>query len=229
MIIISEIGLNYNGNIENCKELIKQSKNAGADIAKFQLGWKGKSGEINHLDKNKLKKLYDWAEKYDIEIMFSVFNEESLDLLKHFPIKKIKIASRTLIDDFNLCKKIVDLGYFTIISLGMWKNKNSLPFLNQNVNYLWCNSVYPTLRKDLINLPKKFLYNKKIIGYSDHYVGIEVALMAITRGATIIEKHFTLDKSSKFIRDHQLSAEPNEMKNLISLGREINKNLKSGI
>ena len=53
--------------------------------------------------------------------------------------------------------------------------------------------------------------------------------MAITRGATIIEKHFTLDKSSKFIRDHQLSAEPNEMKNLISLGREINKNLKSGI
>ena len=111
----------------------------------------------------------------------------------------------------------------------MWKNKNSLPFLNQNVNYLWCNSVYPTLRKDLINLPKKFPYNKKIIGYSDHYVGIEVALMAITRGATIIEKHFTLDKSSKFIRDHQLSAEPNEMKNLISLGREINKNLKSGI
>ena len=88
--------------------------------------------------------------------MFSVFNEESLDLLKHFPIKKIKIASRTLIDDFNLCKKIVDLGYFTIISLGMWKNKNSLPFLNQNVNYLWCNSVYPTLRKDLINLPKNF-------------------------------------------------------------------------
>lgn len=229
MIFISEIGLNYNGDIDNCEELIIQSKKAGADIAKFQLGWKGKEGDINHIDKKKLKKLYNWSEKYEIEIMFSVFNEESLNLLKQFPIRKIKIASRTLIDDIGLCKKIVDLGYFTIISLGMWQNKDSLPFLNDNVNYLWCNSVYPTLRKDLSEFPKNFPHNKKIVGYSDHYVGIEIALMAITRGASIIEKHFTLDKNSNFIRDHQLSAEPDEMKNLITLGRKIYKNLKFGI
>ena len=107
MIFISEIGLNYNSKIENCEELIKQSKIAGADIAKFQLGWKGKPGEINFLDKSRIAQLYSWSEKYDIEIMFSVFNHESLELLKQFPLKRIKIASRTLVDNLDLCKEIV--------------------------------------------------------------------------------------------------------------------------
>ena len=53
MIFVSEIGLNHNGNFNLCYELIKQSKMAGADIAKFQLGWRGKKNEINYFDKNR--------------------------------------------------------------------------------------------------------------------------------------------------------------------------------
>lgn len=228
MIFISEIGLNYNSKIENCEELIKQSKIAGADIAKFQLGWKGKPGEINFLDKSRIAQLYSWSEKYDIEIMFSVFNHESLELLKQFPLKRIKIASRTLVDNLDLCKEIVSMGIETFISLGMWEDKSNLPFNQKNIKYMWCKSKYPTTDQDIKNFPKSFLKNN-ITGYSDHSIGIETALLAISRGAEVIEKHFTLDKTSKFIRDHILSAEPNELKNLISLGRDINKKIKIGI
>ena len=66
-------------------------------------------------------------------------------------------------------------------------------------------------------------------GYSDHSVGIEVPLMAIMRGATIIEKHFTLDKSDTTIRDHALSASPSEFRQLVELGRAIKRNLDIGV
>ena len=160
--------------------------------------------------------------------MFSVFNEESLNLLKQFPIRKIKIASRTLIDDIGLCKKIVDLGYFTIISLGMW-NKKTLPVKKtKNVKFLWCLSKYPCEPKDLKNLPKNF-YKSDYEGYSDHSIGIETCLIAISRGARIIEKHFTLDKSNTTIRDHALSATPGEFKLLVDLGNDISNKINIGV
>ena len=77
VLFISEIGMNYNGRFENCEEMIKQSQLAGADIAKFQLGWKE---EVNFFDYNRIKQLYEWGEKYGIEIMFSILKPESLEL-----------------------------------------------------------------------------------------------------------------------------------------------------
>jgi sialic acid synthase SpsE len=105
MLFIAEIGLNYNGNFPLCYELIRQAKYAGADIVKFQLGWRDGPDEINQLDKDKLTKLYEWADYFNIEIMFSVFNEKSFELIKSFKPKKIKIASRTLKDNFILAEK----------------------------------------------------------------------------------------------------------------------------
>ena len=60
LIFIAEIGMNYNGNIDLAFELIKQAKLAGADIAKFQLGWRDKPGEINNINKEKIDKLISW-------------------------------------------------------------------------------------------------------------------------------------------------------------------------
>ena len=77
-------------------------------------------------------------------------------------------------------------------------------------------------------MPKDF--NKSIYtGYSDHSIGIEIPLVAISRGATIIEKHFTLDKSDTTIRDHALSATPEEFRLLTNIGRSIYKNLIIGV
>ena len=225
---ISETGLNYNNNFNLCYELIKQSKLSGVDIVKFQLGWKEKQNEINYLDYERLSELYNWAEYFEIPIMFSIFNEESLNLIREFKPKSIKIASRTLIDDLKLCEKILDLDIKTFISLGMWEDKSNLPFQNKNLIYLWCKSTYPNSLNDLKNLPKNF--NKShYYGYSDHSIGIETSILAISRGAKIVEKHFTLDKSNTIIRDHTLSATPEEYKLLVSLGRDIYKKINNGV
>ena len=228
MIFISEIGLNYNGHFPNCYELIKQSKLAGADIAKFQLGWRGKPDEINFLNEDRVNQLIKWGKEHKIEIMFSIFNQESLDLIKKFNPNSIKIASRTIKNDLDLSKKIISLKKTTYISLGMWEDKSKLPFDNKNIKYMWCNSNYPTTDEDLKYLPKNF-FKSKIVGYSDHSIGIETALLTISRGAQIVEKHFTLDKKSTFIRDHILSAEPAEFKLLVDIGREINRKISYGV
>tara|TARA_B100001093_G_scaffold395416_1_gene382315 strand:- start:977 stop:1666 length:690 start_codon:yes stop_codon:yes gene_type:complete len=229
MIFIAEIGMNYNGNFSLCYELIKQSKYAGADIAKFQLGWRDKPGEINQLNLQKVNQIIKWCNEFEIEPMFSIISNNAYKIIKKVKIKKIKIASRSLKYDFDLVKKMINENKKKefIISLGMW-NKNKLPFKNKNIKYLWCCSKYPTFNNDLRKLPKKF-DTKKYYGYSDHTIGIEACLIAITRGAKIIEKHFTLDKSNNTIRDHALSATPSEFRNLVILGREINKKILIGV
>ena len=94
---------------------------------------------------------------------------------------------------------------------------------------MWCQSNYPTFNDDLKNYFLKKFQKDHIVGYSDHSIGIEMSLLAIVRGAQIIEKHFTLDKSNITTRDHSLSATPEEFRNLINLGRDIEKKIIAGI
>ena len=136
MIFIAEAGLNHNGNHSLCYELIKQAKYSGADIVKFQLGWRSGKGEINNYDYKTLKKLKDWSEEFEIELLFSVFNIEALNIIKKLNIKRIKIASRTLIDEFEVVKKAVSTGKQTFISLGMW-NQKKFPIENKKI-FLIC-------------------------------------------------------------------------------------------
>lgn len=229
MIYIAEIGMNYNGNFGLCYELIKQAKLSGANIAKFQLGWRDGPNEINQLDLQKVKKIIEWCKSFNIEPLFSIISKKGYEIIKKTKITKIKIASRSLKYDFKLVKKIVSENKKKeiIISLGMW-NKKNLPFKNKNVKYLWCVSKYPAFNEDLRKFPKKFSKNL-FFGYSDHTIGIETCLLAISRGAKLIEKHFTLDKSDTSIRDHALSATPEEFRNMVNIGNEISKKLELGI
>ena len=228
MLFIAEIGLNHNGNLDLGYELIKQAKHAGADIAKFQLGWRGQQDELNYLDSKILLDLKKWSEYIDIEIMFSIFTEEAYMLAKDIGFNRYKIASRTLKDNFNLVERIISEGKQTIISLGMWEDEK-LPFtIQKNISYLWCKSKYPSTPWDLLDFPKTF-YGSNYSGYSDHSIGIEIPLIAIARGAKIIEKHFTLDKSDNTIRDHILSATPDEFTILTQIGRSIYNNINIGV
>jgi sialic acid synthase SpsE len=230
MIYIAEIGMNYNGNFNLIYELIKQAKYSGANICKFQLGWRDKPGEINELNLEKVNQIINWCDYFDVEPLFSIITENAYDIFKKTNLKKIKIASRSLVENYDLVNKIVNENTEKqiLISLGMW-TKSTLPFKeNKNINYLYCVSKYPTLVNDLKSFPKKFDKNN-FYGYSDHSLGIENCLIAITRGAKIIEKHFTLDKSNTTIRDHALSATPEEFRILVNLGTEIYKNIKQGI
>jgi N,N'-diacetyllegionaminate synthase len=228
MIFIAEIGLNHNGNFGLAYELIRQAKLAGADIAKFQLGWRQKPEEINHITPEILAQLKRWSNYLEIELMFSVFTPEAYDLVKPFDLSRYKIASRTVKDNPDLVQRIVSEGKPTIISLGMWDGPE-LPCAGApNISYLWCRSKYPCEPWDLVGLPKEF-NGSPYQGYSDHTIGIDSALLAIARGATIIEKHFTLDKSDTTIRDHALSATPDEFRQMTVWGREMHRKLQLGV
>lgn len=225
---IAEIGMNHNGNYGLIYELIKQASYAGAEIAKFQLGWRAKEGEINALSEKEIALIYRCCERFSIQPMFSIFTQEALSLLEKFEVKHYKIASRTVNDNPELIRKIIAHGRPTYVSLGMW-HKKERPFEKlENVHYFWCKSNYPAYPWELMDMPKDF-ETEGFIGYSDHSVGIDVPLMAIMRGARIIEKHFTLDKSNTTIRDHALSATPDEFRQLVQLGHLIRKNLDLGV
>ena len=161
--------------------------------------------------------------------MFSIISDDAFDTIKKFKPSQIKIASRTLKDNIVLAKKIIDLNIRTFVSLGMWENKKKLPFKNKkDLFYMWCASNLT----DNLDLSGKFPKNfneEVVIGYSDHSIGIEMALLAISRGAKIIEKHFTLDKSNTTIRDHTLSATPDEFLQMTRIGKDIFNKLKLNI
>ena len=76
-------------------------------------------------------------------------------------------------------------------------------------------------------MPKDF-ESSPFTGFSDHTLGIEAALLSISRGSKVVEKHFTLDKSDTTIRDHALSATPEEFAQLTKLGNEISKLVNLG-
>ena len=228
MIFIAEIGLNHNGNFDLVYELVKQARYADANIVKFQLGWRGNPGELNYIDKNIMEKIIITCEYFEIDLMFSVFTNEAFELLKCFSPKYYKIASRTLKDNLELVEKIIAQDTETIISLGMWDN-DELPFRKTNkLKYLWCKSIYPCYPWDMKDFPKDFS-GTDYDGYSDHSIGIEMCLLAIARGAQIVEKHLTLDKSDTTIRDHALSSTPEELRQLVSIGRDIHKKIVMGV
>ena len=115
MLFIAEIGMNHYGNFDLCYELIKQAKYAGADIAKFQLGWKDGEGEINRLSLDILQQLNKWCDYFEIEFMVSIISEDALALAKKINFRRYKIASWTVRDNLSLVRDIVGLGKETII------------------------------------------------------------------------------------------------------------------
>jgi N,N'-diacetyllegionaminate synthase len=222
MLFVAEIGMNHDGNFDLAYELIRQAKLAGADIAKFQFGWRDKPDEINHIDRNRAAQLKDWCDYWEIEMLASIITEDALDLVHHIGLQRYKIASRTVVDKPDLCKRILDEGKETYVALGFWEGED-FPFGKpdgEKLRYIYCRSKYPTYPQDLVGLPERF-DPLEYYGYSDHLHGTEACLLAVARGAQYIEKHFTWNKTSKVIRDHILSATPDEFRQLTELGKPM--------
>ena len=105
IIFVAEIGMNADGIFSNNEKLIKAASLSGASIAKFQLGWRDDKTDINYLDHKRVKKIFEWGKKYNIEIMFSIIKPYAFDIIKKFNVKRFKIASRTVIEYPKLVKK----------------------------------------------------------------------------------------------------------------------------
>jgi sialic acid synthase SpsE len=218
VLFVAELGLNHDGNFNLAHELIRQARAAGASIAKFQFGWRDKPGEINVIDLDRARMLKEWCDYWEIEMMASIITAEALELVRAIGLRRYKIASRTVVDNPGLCERILAEGRETFVSLGMWTGPG-FPFgpPGPRLRYIFCRSKYPTFPHDLLGFPPHF-DEEGYFGYSDHGQGISACLLALARGARFIEKHLTLNKASSVIRDHVLSATPDEFAELVKVG-----------
>lgn len=221
MLFVAEIGLNHDGNLDLACELVRQAKLAGASIAKFQFGWRDGPGEINRIDLDRARQLRSWCNFLGIEMMASILTEEALELVRELDLPRYKIASRTVRDHPKLCERILADGKETFVSLGMW-DRPGFPFgePTEQLRYIFCRSLYPTYPSQLAGFPVRFEPGG-YYGYSDHGLGLSACLLAIARGARYLEKHVTLNKASQVIRDHTLSATPEEFRVLTQVGGEL--------
>ncbi len=218
MEIIAEIGQNHNGELSLAFELIHAAKESGADVAKFQLynartlfsedgnEWFKYNCETE-IKQDQLYMLAEECRKVKIEFMASAFDIERVGWLEDIGVKRYKIASRS-INDVDLLQAVAETGKPIIASLGMWEEKQ-FPRIGSSSRtyYLYCLSKYPT---PLFECKLASVDFTKYSGFSDHTVGISAAIVAFSRGAQIIEKHFTLDKSM-YGPDHMCSMIPDEL------------------
>ena len=183
--------------------------------------------------------LIDYCKKKNIRFLSTPFDLESIDLLNELGLDIFKIPSGE-ITNMPYLRKIGSLKKEIILSTGManlGEIEDALDVLTgagtklKDITILHCNTEYPTPMQD-VNLKAmqtiKYAFPGIHVGYSDHTEGIEVSIAAVAMGATIIEKHFTLDKNMEG-PDHKASLEPDELKAMVNAIRNIEKALGNGI
>ncbi len=181
--------------------------------------------------------LIDYCNSKGIKFFSTAFDMESIDYLHSLNLGLWKIPSGE-ITNFPYLRKIAQYHEPVILSTGMCELSDIGAALNvllefgvqkEQITVLHCNTEYPTPFQD-VNLKAMLEIEERFgvkIGYSDHTKGIEVPIAAVALGATVIEKHFTLDKTMEG-PDHKASLEPDELKAMVTSIRNIENALGSG-
>lgn len=246
--IISEIGINHNGSIDLCKELIMLSKVAGADYVKIQKrnpdvcvpeNQKSKMrntpwGEMTYIEykhrmefsAEQIKELCEYSESLGITFFASVWDLDSVRLMSKYT-KIAKLGSASITDD-ELCKMTRELFDFVIISTGMSTEEEvekAVEVSKPDV-IMHTNSTYPCPTEDLnlryIEHLKEKYGKSSEIGYSGHEYGLVTSYAAVAMGAKWVERHVTLDRSM-WGSDQSSSIEPSELIKLVKGIRDIEK------
>lgn len=176
--------------------------------------------------------LEKYCNQKNIKFLSTGFDSESLTFLAQLGVTIAKVPSGE-ITNLPYLRQVASLFPEVILSTGMAtidEIKDAVKVLTDNgvskdkITILHCNTEYPTPMED-VNLRAMLHIQRELglpIGYSDHTLGIEVPIAAVALGATVIEKHFTLDKTLPG-PDHKASLEPNELKAMVSAIRNIEK------
>jgi sialic acid synthase SpsE len=236
-IIIAEIGENHIGDWELAREMVVAAAEAGSDIVKFQsyLGGEvdNKDTEKNWFTKVQLPnelhfELKAIAEQNGIEFLSSPFSiGRAKFLVEDVGLNKIKVASSEMLN-FRLLDYLNSRVGTVFISTGLAtldEVKEAVAHLQdvKDVYILQCTTQYPC-PPEKANLAVistlKAAFPQHHVGYSDHTIGILAPVVAVARGAEIVEKHFTLDRSLPGT-DHILSITPSEMKEMVRMIREV--------
>ena len=237
VFIIAEIGNNHEGSYTLAEEMIGKAAEAGACAVKFQTIVPEKLVSISQKDRieqlkrfqltyDEFERLNKVAKHENILFLSTPFDIESVHFLNSI-VPAFKIASGDN-NFFPLIEVIAQTGKPIIMSAGLidllevrktidfilniW-NENAI---DQDIAILHCVTSYPTaLEEANLSTIKELQSLNVTIGYSDHTIGTEAAVLSVALGARIVEKHFTIDKNYSDFRDHQLSADPNEFSQLV--------------
>ena len=186
------------------------------------------------LDMDIHQKLIDHCQENNIMFLSTPFDNDSVNLLSDLGLQIFKIPSGE-ITNLPYLRHIGSLDKQVILSTGMsniQEVEDALTILvgagtlKENITVLHANTMYPTPMED-VNLNAMLTMQRELgvaVGYSDHTLGIEVDIAAVAMGASVIEKHFTLDKTMDG-PDHKASLEPKELKAMVSAIRNIEKAL----
>jgi N,N'-diacetyllegionaminate synthase len=201
MYLIAELCGQHGGSLRRLEQMTLQAKASGADAVKLQLydtyrmpGVERQRWEYLGFSFDELKQFKEYCDRLHIDCFASPFDEDRFEWCMELDFPILKVASYVLQEWPDLAEKMVATGKRTLISLGMFDyEKNGFPFKADNVEYLYCVSKYPGTLED-IHLPD-FSNHSHFVGYSDHTPGNTAVYSAITRGAKVIEKHFTTSKA----------------------------------
>ncbi|HEY4691953.1 MAG TPA: N-acetylneuraminate synthase family protein, partial [Bellilinea sp.] len=253
--IVAEIGLNHNGEVEIAKRLMDAARHAGVDAVKFQkrtpelatppeqqnvmreTPW----GYITYLDYRRkmefgleqYREIDTYARKIGITWFVSVWDEPSVDFMEAFNPVTYKVPSAAL-TDHGLLKKLHATGRPVILSTGMStidQIRSAVPYLDMD-NLVICHttSAYPCDPEEL-NLRMVETLRKEYscpIGYSGHEVGLVPSAVAVALGASLVERHITLDRAM-WGSDQAASVEPGGFERLVKYVRVTEQSLGDGI
>lgn len=184
------------------------------------------------------KRLAEYCAMRGIGFMSTGFDNESVDFLAQSHQAKLKIPSCE-VTNFLYLKNIAAYNREIFLSTGMasigeveWSINTLERFgtPREKITVLHCTSEYPAPFNE-VNLRAMLTIKKAFnvrVGYSDHTLGIEVPIAAVTLGASVIEKHFTLDRSMPG-PDHKASLEPKELRAMVAAIRNVERALGDGV
>jgi len=255
--IVAEAGINHNGKLELAKKLIDEAVDAGVDAVKFQtfksegvVTDKGdtaayakknirkdikqiemiKSLELNYDDFKKLKK---YCDRKHIIFLSTPHSFDAIDFLDDL-VPAFKFGSGDL-KNIPALQHAAKKGKPMILGTGMAtlrEVKEAVDSIkatgNNQVVALHCTTNYPCPFEEVNMNAMKTMQRELeyLVGYSDHTMGLTTPIMAATLGAVVIEKHFTLDRTLTG-PDHKASLEPQELKNMVTEIRNVEKSLGS--
>ena len=209
-----------------------QVKNAGAGESQFEMIRRLELSEEMH------EELWNYCAQKDIEFLSTGFDIPSIDYLKKLGVGIFKVPSGEL-TNLPLLRHIGSFKRDVILSTGMaclGEIEEAINMVEEAgtprtyMTVLHCTTEYPTPMEE-VNLRAMVNIGNALgvkVGYSDHTPGIEIPIAAVALGATVIEKHFTLDRNLPG-PDHRASLEPDELKAMVAGIRNIERALGDGI
>ena len=213
-----------------------------AEYQKKNIGTKSDDSQLSMLKKLELSEqdhveLMAYCKQKGIKFFSTAFDMDSIDYLHSLNMGLWKIPSGE-ITNYPYIKKIAQYGEPVILSTGMCEMDDISAAVSvllkygikrEQITILHCNTEYPTPYEDvnlraMNTIKDEFNVN---VGYSDHTKGIEVPIAAAALGASVIEKHFTLDRNMEG-PDHKASLEPNELKAMVKAIRHVEQAIGDG-